>query len=85
VKPLWYLNPAIVGSAGGGVLTLMGFSMFAGWRYLAQRRESARLRDQMLEQEHAARVSLEEANTRLQQARKPPRPPTAPREPSSPT
>src|SRR5262249_4250173 len=68
VKAPWYFNATIVCSAGGGVLTLMGFSMFAGWRYTAQRLESARLRDQMLAQERQARTSLQEKNHELMES-----------------
>ena len=65
VKPPWYLNATIVATAGTGVLALMSFSMLAGWRYTAQRRESARLRDQMLAQERLALTSLQEKNQQL--------------------
>jgi signal transduction histidine kinase/ligand-binding sensor domain-containing protein/DNA-binding response OmpR family regulator len=69
VTPPWYLNAWIAVPAGGGLLSLMLFSMVTGWRYLVHRREAAILRDQMFEQERRARQSLEESNRRLQEAK----------------
>lgn len=65
VNPLWYSNAWILAPSAGGVLTLVFFSLVTGSRYVAQRRESARLKDQVLAQERQARASLEEKNTEL--------------------
>ncbi len=69
VFPPWYLNAWLIAPAGGGVLALMLFSAVTGFRYVAQRKESARLRDRMLEQERHARASLEGKNKELMDAK----------------
>ena len=51
-----------------GPLLLIGFIVY-GTRYYAQRRESTRLREQMLEQEREARESLERTNVQLVEAK----------------
>jgi signal transduction histidine kinase/ligand-binding sensor domain-containing protein/CheY-like chemotaxis protein len=65
VAPFWYLNAWIMVPAGGAAAALLFLSWFGTWRYVAQRRESARLRDQMLAQERHARESLEAKNREL--------------------
>jgi len=69
VLPPWYFNAWIVAPAGGGVVALVFFSAITGWRYVGQRRESARLKDQMLDQERQARASLEGKNRELRDAK----------------
>ncbi len=69
VLPLWYLNAWIVAPTGGGVVALIFFSAITGWRYVGQRRESAHLKDQMLNQERQARASLEGKNKELREAK----------------
>jgi signal transduction histidine kinase/ligand-binding sensor domain-containing protein/CheY-like chemotaxis protein len=69
VRPPWYLNAWIIAPSGGSVLALVCFSAIMGSRYLAQRRESARLKDQVLAQEREARASLEAKNGELIEAK----------------
>jgi signal transduction histidine kinase/CheY-like chemotaxis protein len=69
VVPPWYLNAWIALPLGGGGLALVVISVFSSARYYAQRRESVRLREQMLDQEHRARVALEAKNVQLERAR----------------
>ena len=65
----WYLNGWIVfPSCGGIVALLIGFIVF-GSRYYVQRRESQRLRNQMLQQEQKARETLEVKNAQLEEAK----------------
>ncbi|MEW6157271.1 MAG: response regulator [Verrucomicrobiota bacterium] len=65
----WFQNAFIVVPGITGVLGLFGSSVFFGWRYVVKRREAQRLRDEMLEQEHRARVALEAKNAQLERAR----------------
>jgi signal transduction histidine kinase/ligand-binding sensor domain-containing protein/ActR/RegA family two-component response regulator len=69
VVPPWYLNAWIALPLAGGGLALVVVSVLSSARYYAQRRESARLREQMLDQEHRARLALEAKNQQLQQAK----------------
>ncbi|MBI1929034.1 hypothetical protein HYR99_32910 [Candidatus Poribacteria bacterium] len=66
VVPPWYLNGWIAYPSGGGVLALLIASTVFGWRYYGQRRESQRLREQMLEQERQKNVQLAEAYHRIE-------------------
>jgi len=69
VVPPWYLNGWIAFPSGGGIVALLiGFIVF-GSRYYVQRRESQRLRDQMLQQEQKARETLEAKNAQLEEAK----------------
>jgi len=69
VVPPWYLNGWIAFPSGGAILALLiGFIVF-GSRYYVQRRESQRLREQMLQQEREARETLEARNIQLQEAK----------------
>jgi len=66
VVPPWYKNGWIVFPSGGGILALLIWSIVSGLRYSAQRRESQRLRERMLEQERQSREALETKNEQLQ-------------------
>ena len=61
VVPPWYLNGWIAIPSVGGILALLGSSLFFGSRYYIQRR-------QMLQQERHAREALQAKNTQLQAA-----------------
>ncbi len=65
--PPWYLNAWIAIPTVGGTGALVILSIFFGSKYYRQRREAQRLRDRLLEQEHRARVSLEEKNAQLEE------------------
>ena len=69
VVPPWYLNGWIAFPLSGGVLALLIATAFFGSRYYAQRRESQRLKDRMLQQERQARVTLEKTNVQLVEAK----------------
>ncbi len=64
----WYGDPWVLVPSGGGVLALAGFSVYSGLRQRANRRETERLREQMLVQERSARAILEESNRALEVA-----------------
>ncbi len=66
----WHENAKIMVPAGAGVLGLLGWAFVARMMYVRKRRESDRLREQMLAQEHAAREALEAKNVQLEEARK---------------
>jgi len=66
VVPPWYLNGWIAIPSGGGILALLVGFIFVGYRYYAQRRESQRLREQMLEQERQSRQEVEVKNEQIQ-------------------
>jgi signal transduction histidine kinase/streptogramin lyase/DNA-binding NarL/FixJ family response regulator len=68
VKAPLYLNAWILVPCAGGALALLVLSLVTGRRYVAQRRESARLRDQMWRQEREARERLEAKNSELLEA-----------------
>jgi signal transduction histidine kinase/CheY-like chemotaxis protein/ligand-binding sensor domain-containing protein len=65
----WQANPAIMVPAGAGVAGLLGWAFIARIMYLRKRREAERLRELMLQQEHAAREALEAKNRQLEEAR----------------
>ena len=66
VTPPWYLNGWIVFPSGGVILAfVVSFISFVA-RYYHQRRESQRLRQQMLEQERQARETVEAKNEEIQ-------------------
>jgi len=69
VVPPWYLNGWIVFPSGGGIIALLIGFIILGSRYYVQRRESRRLREQMLQQEREARETLEAQNIQLQEAK----------------
>jgi len=69
IVPPWYLDVRIALPMGVGMLVLLVISVVASSRYVHQRREAMRLREQMLEQERQSRQALERRNQELQQAR----------------
>ena len=69
IVPPWYKNGLIIFPSGGGILAMLIASFFFGSRYYTQRRESQRLRDEMLEQERQNSQILEEKNTELQESK----------------
>ena len=62
VVPPWHLDPWIALPSAGGILILLAGAIGFGTRYYSQRRESRRLREQMLVQERQARREAEQAN-----------------------
>ena len=69
IIPPWYLNGWIVFPSGGGLLALLLSATVFGSRYYAQRRESQRLRVELLEQERQKNVQLQEAKEEAEAAR----------------
>ncbi len=69
VVPPWYLNAKIAGPIGAANVGLVLWAAIARWLYRAKRREAARLREQMFEQDHAAREALEAKNAQLESAK----------------
>ncbi len=68
VIPRWYENPRIAAPASVGVFGLLALSLFFGAKYRIHRDRARLFREQMIEQERAARLSLEEKNRRLGRA-----------------
>ncbi len=66
----WHANPAIMVPAGVGVGGLVIWAIVARLLYARKRREAAKLRDQLLEEEHKAREALESKNLQLAEARR---------------
>ena len=66
VTPPWYLNGWIVFPSGGAILALLISSIIFGTRYALQRRESQRLRDQMLVQEREAHEQEAQARKEIE-------------------
>ncbi len=64
----WYGNPWIVLPGGGAFLALVVLAGFSSTRYYRTRRQAQVLRDRMLEQERAVRLTLEESNAQLSAA-----------------
>jgi len=69
VVPPWYLNGLIAIPSFGAIAALLVLSIVFGFRYYIQRRESQKLREQMLQQEQRDRQALEIKNTQLQEAK----------------
>ena len=69
VVPPWYLNGLIAIPSFGAIAALLVSSIIFGFRYYIQRRESQRLRKQMLQQEQRDRRALELKNVQLQEAK----------------
>lgn len=69
ITPPWYLNAWIAIPFFGGILSLTGWAVIARLLYVGKRREAERLREQMLEQERAARELLETKNAELESAK----------------
>jgi hypothetical protein len=65
----WHANAALTVPAGAGAVGLLGWAIFARLLYVRKRREAMKLREEMLEQEKAARVALEAKNEELEEAR----------------
>jgi len=61
----WHASIWKVASLALGLIAFAGGSLFTGWRYWRQRRVSAQLRQQMLEQEQRTRMALEAQNSEL--------------------
>jgi signal transduction histidine kinase/CheY-like chemotaxis protein/ligand-binding sensor domain-containing protein len=57
--PPWYLNARIAGPLVGLNLSLCAWAFAARFLYLRKRREAARLREQLFEEEHRAREEAE--------------------------
>jgi signal transduction histidine kinase/DNA-binding response OmpR family regulator len=64
----WHANLAIMIPAGAGVIGLLGWAFVARAIVLRRKREAARLREQLLEEEHKARVAAEEARAAAEEA-----------------
>ena len=67
IVPPWYLHAWIIVPVGGSGLGLTLLSVIFGSKYYRQRREAQRLRDRMLEQEHEARVAIEQKAAQLEE------------------
>ncbi|MBM3235423.1 response regulator [Candidatus Poribacteria bacterium] len=65
----WYKSGWVVFSSSGAILAMLMAAIFFGYRYYVQRRESQRLRDEMLEQERQSRQTLEAKNAELEEAK----------------
>ncbi|MFQ6042003.1 MAG: ATP-binding protein, partial [Candidatus Poribacteria bacterium] len=69
IAPPWYLNGWIAMPSGGIILAVLVLQVIFGRRYYVHRRQSQRLREQMLEQERKSREKLETTNVQLQKAK----------------
>jgi signal transduction histidine kinase/DNA-binding response OmpR family regulator len=69
VTPLWYANPLVMGPGGVAFLGLFVWAFIARALVIRRKREAERLREQLLEEEHRARETLEAKNAELEQAR----------------
>jgi len=69
IVPPWYKSGWIVFPLGGAILVMLIASFFFASRYYIQRRESQRLRDEMLQREHQNLQLLEAQNAQLQEAK----------------
>jgi len=68
IVPPWYLNGWIALPSGGALLALLLATTVFGSRYYAQRRESQRLRVELLEQERQKNAQLQEAKEEAEAA-----------------
>jgi signal transduction histidine kinase/CheY-like chemotaxis protein len=68
VIPPWYLNAWFAFPAGGAILLVLATAVFFGSRYYVHRRESGRLRAQLLEQEREKNVALQRAKEEAESA-----------------
>ncbi len=66
----WYRNAFIMTPLAAGNLGLLGWAFAARVLYMRKRREAARLRELIFEQEHRARVELEAKNAELAEAKR---------------
>jgi len=65
----WYRNAVIMVPLGAANAGLLGWAFVARALYLRKRREAARLREQIFEQERRARLELEAKNVELAEAK----------------
>jgi len=65
----WHANLAVMVPAGAGVVGLLGWAFVARVLVLRRKREAARLREQLLEEEHKAREAAERARRSAEEAR----------------
>jgi len=66
----WHANAAITVPGGLAVLGLLGWAFVARLLYARKRREAAKLREQLLQEEHKAREALQGKNLQLEEARR---------------
>jgi signal transduction histidine kinase/ligand-binding sensor domain-containing protein len=64
----WQANPVVLGPVIALVLGLLGWAFVARALYFRKKREAEKLREQMFQQEHEARVRLEQENTERRRA-----------------
>ncbi len=69
VVPPWYLNGWLVIPSGTGILALLIIAIVLGHRTYIHRRESQRLRVQLLEQEREKNIQLQAAKEKAESAR----------------
>jgi len=65
----WYANAWVIAPAGAGALGLLGWAFVARSLVIRRKREAEALREQMLQQERAARAEMEAKNAQLEAAR----------------
>ena len=65
----WHQNRSIIIPAAVGIVGLLGWAFIARMLYARKRKEAEKLREQLLEQETAARHALESKNAELEEAR----------------
>ncbi len=65
----WHQDPRFAAPAFGGIGLLLAFSVFFGAKYQIHRRRAGCLREQMVNQERAARQLLEEKNQSIENAK----------------
>ena len=70
VVPPWYLNGWIAIPSGGAILVFLLASTFFTSRYFAQKKQSKRLREQLLEQERQKNVALQKASEEAEAAKR---------------
>ncbi|HEV2210693.1 MAG TPA: response regulator [Verrucomicrobiae bacterium] len=62
----WYANALILAPGGGGVLGLLGWAFVARFLVVRRKREAEKLRERLLEEEHAAREAAEKAKAEIE-------------------
>ncbi|MEW6159199.1 MAG: two-component regulator propeller domain-containing protein [Verrucomicrobiota bacterium] len=65
----WYRNAWLMAPGASAAFGLLGWAFVARALYARKRREAERLREQLLEEEHRARATLEAKNAELQKAK----------------
>jgi len=68
IVPIWYFSGWVVLPGGGAILASLIVAIIFGWRYYAQRRQSQRLREQMLQQERETNIQLQKAKESAESA-----------------